>query len=108
MIKLLFAPSQILTINTSGKNQKRGNELSRVDAIDDHSVVIEDNLIKDIIPNSSVKKESYDVILDLSDKIILPGLIECHTHSVFTGSNFHFSKFIYYFKILIEHGCKEI
>ena len=86
MIKLLFAPSQILTINTSGKNQKKGRDFSDVNAIDEHSVVIENDLITDLIPNSSVKKNSFDAVLDLKGKIVLPGLIECHTHTVFTGS----------------------
>ncbi|UCH64905.1 MAG: imidazolonepropionase [Ignavibacterium sp.] len=86
MIKLLSTPSQILTINTSGKNLKRGKDLSEVNAVDEHSIVIEDDIIKDIIPNSSVKKKSFDVVLDLDDKIVLPGLIECHTHTAFTGS----------------------
>jgi len=86
MIKLLFDPSQILTLNTAGKNQKKGDEFSDVNVIDDHSVVIEDDLIADIIPNSSVKKSSFDAILNLNGKIILPGLIECHTHTVYTGS----------------------
>jgi imidazolonepropionase len=61
MLKLLSAPSQILTI-------------------------IEDDIIKDIIPNSSIKKKSFDAVLELEDKIVLPGLIECHTHTAFTGS----------------------
>ena len=86
MIKLLFAPSQILTIDTAGKHQKNGNEFSDVNTIDEHSVVVEDDIIKDIIPNSSVKKNSFDAVLDLKDKIVLPGLIECHTHTTFTGS----------------------
>jgi imidazolonepropionase len=86
MIKLLSAPSQILTLNTSGKNLKRGKELSDVNVIDGHSIVIEDDIIKDIIPNLSVNKNSYDAVLDLEDKIVLPGLIECHTHTAFTGS----------------------
>ena len=86
MIKLLSAPSQILTINTSGKNLKRGKDFSDVNAIDDHSIIIEDDIIKDIIPNSSVNKKSFNALLDLEGKIVLPGLIECHTHSAFTGS----------------------
>jgi imidazolonepropionase len=86
MKSLLFAPSQILTINTSGKNEKRSKEFSIVNALDGHSVVLEDDIIKDIIPNSSLNKNSFDAVLDLEGKIVLPGLIECHTHSTFTGS----------------------
>jgi imidazolonepropionase len=86
MQKLLFNPSQLLTINTNGKNLKRGSNLSEVDLVQDHSIVINDNLIADIIPNSSVNKNKFDKVINVTGKTVLPGLVECHTHSVFTGS----------------------
>lgn len=86
MLTLLFNPAQIITVNTKGKNYKRGIEMSDIAPLTAHSILLEDDLIKNIIPNSSVSKYSYDQKIDLTDKIILPGLIECHTHSVFAGS----------------------
>ncbi len=86
MKKLLFNPSQLLTLDTHGKNVKRGTDLSDIDLLEDHSIVINDNLIADIIPNSSVNKNKIDRIIDVTGKTVLPGLVECHTHSVFTGS----------------------
>lgn len=86
MKRLLYNPTQILTIDTSGKNVKRGIEFSNVNVLYDHSVLTENNLIADIIPNSSIKKTAFDTSLDLTGKIVLPGFIECHTHSAFTGS----------------------
>ncbi len=86
MKKLLFNPSQLLTLDTHGKNVKRGNDLSDIDLLQDHSIVINDNLIAEIIPNSSVNKNKIDRIIDVTGKTVLPGLVECHTHSVFTGS----------------------
>ena len=86
MQKLLFNPSQLLTIDTNSKNLKRGTDLSEVDLVHDHSIVLNDNLIADIIPNSSVNKNKFDIITDVTGKTVLPGLVECHTHSVFTGS----------------------
>ena len=86
MKKLLFSPSQIVTVNTNGKNFKRGKELSEINSIEDASIVIEDDIIKDIIPTKSVSKSSFDEVIDLNDKILLPGLVECHTHTAFTGS----------------------
>jgi imidazolonepropionase len=86
MQKLLFNPTQLLTLDTHGKNVKRGADLSELNLIHDHSIVISDDLIADIIPNSTVKKNKFDKIIDVSGKTVLPGLVECHTHSVFTGS----------------------
>jgi len=86
MKKLLFNPSQLLTLDTHGKNIKRGTDLSEIDLLHDHSIVINENLITDIIPNSSLNKNKFDQIIDVTGKTVLPGLVECHTHSVFTGS----------------------
>ena len=86
MIKILKDPSQIVTVNTNGRNYKRGNELNEVDVLTDHSIIIENDLIKDILPTKSIKNESDCYIIPVKDRTILPGFIECHTHSVFTGS----------------------
>jgi len=86
MKKLLYNPSQVVTVNTNGKNVKRGKELSEVDCLTEHSIVLEDDLIKDIIPTASVSKNNFEEIIDLTEKVVLPGLIECHTHTAFTGS----------------------
>ena len=86
MIKILKEPSQIVTVNTRGINCKRGNELNEVEVLTDHSIIIEDDLIKDIVPTKSIKNESGCIIIPVKDNTILPGFVECHTHSVFTGS----------------------
>lgn len=86
MQTLLFNPSVIVTVDTSGKNYKRGKELSEIGCLYDHSIIIEDDLIKDIIPNPTIKKNKFEKIIDVSGKIVLPGLVECHTHTAFAGS----------------------
>jgi imidazolonepropionase len=86
MIKILKGASQIVTVNTKGKNYKRGNELNEVGVLTEHSIIIEDDLIKDIIPTKSIKNESGCHIIQVKDKTILPGFVECHTHTVFAGS----------------------
>lgn len=86
MRTLISNPAQIVTVNTNGKNYKQGSEMNSLDIVYNHSILIEDNLILDLIPDTSVFKYSYDQKIDAANKIILPGLIECHTHSVFAGS----------------------
>jgi imidazolonepropionase len=86
MKTILFNPASLITINTDGKNFKRGNELSDIGQLFEHSVVIEDDLIKDIVPNSSTNKNNFDRIIDVTNKTVLPGLVECHTHTAFAGS----------------------
>ena len=54
MKTLLYNPSAIVTVDTSGKNFKRGKELSEIGCLYAHSIIIEDDLIKDILPTASV------------------------------------------------------
>ncbi len=86
MIKIFSNPAQIITVDTFGNNLKRGHELGEIGIVLEHSLVVEDDLIKDIVPNISVKNIYADEIIDVKDKIILPGLVECHTHTAFAGS----------------------
>ncbi|MCU0405466.1 MAG: imidazolonepropionase, partial [Ignavibacteriaceae bacterium] len=77
MKTLLFNPASMVTVTTSAKNYKRGKELNDIGCLFEHSVVIEDDLIKDILPTSSVDKNKFEKVIDL---------IECHTHTAFAGS----------------------
>ena len=86
MKTLVSNPEQIITVDTSGSNFKRGKKMNDLGLLSGHSIVIEDKIIKDIIPNQKIKKLKFDKTIDLKNKIILPGLIDCHTHTVFSGS----------------------
>jgi imidazolonepropionase len=86
MKTLLYNPASIVTVNTSGKNLKRGKELSDIGNLHDHSIVIEDHIIHDLISTNSVNKNNFEKIIDLAGKTVLPGLVECHTHTAFAGS----------------------
>ncbi len=85
-MKLLANSAQIVTVNTDGKNLKRGEDLKNIDVHTEHAIVIDDGIIKDLIPNKSIKNPSKYHIIDIQDKVILPGFVECHTHSAFAGS----------------------
>lgn len=86
MLKILANPSQIVTVDTFGKNEKRGAELNEIGLLTGHSIIIEDDTIKDIVPSGTIKNIEADEVIDAEGKIILPGLVECHTHTVFAGS----------------------
>jgi imidazolonepropionase len=86
MKKILFNPACIISVNTNGKNFKAGTDQSDIFPVYDHSIVFEDGTIKDLIPNSSFSQNSEYEIIDVKGKTILPGLVECHTHTAFAGS----------------------
>ena len=85
-MKLLVHSSQIVTVNTNGKNIKRGEDFKDIGVLTDHAIIVENDRIKDIVPNTSIKNPSKYDIIDVQDKVVLPGLVECHTHSAFAGS----------------------
>jgi imidazolonepropionase len=84
MIKVFYNPLQIATVDTKGKNYKRGKELGEIGILENHSILVENGIIKDFVPSSSINGK-YEKI-DVSGKVILPGLAECHTHTAFAGS----------------------
>lgn len=86
MKTILKNSSQIVTVNTNGDNYKRGSKANDLNVLTDHALILENGIIQDIIPNNSVKVNPNDIVLDLWDKVILPGFNECHTHTVFAGS----------------------
>ncbi len=48
-----------------------------------HSIVIENNIIKEVVPARDVKKKDFDVVYDAGKRggtVITPGLINTHTH----------------------------
>jgi imidazolonepropionase len=86
MMKILHNAARVVTVNTAGKNYKRGKDMGSIGLLENHSVIVEDNLISDIVPSSSVKNLSVYKVYDLTGKVLLPGLVECHTHTAFAGS----------------------
>ena len=86
MLKILKDSSQIVTVGTNGKNVKQGKDQSDLNVLTDHSIIIENDIIKDIIPTLSLKNSSVYEVIDLKDKTIFPGFIECHTHTVYAGT----------------------
>lgn len=86
MKTIIAYPSQVITVNTNGKNKKRGIEMSDIGIMNDVSIVCENGIVKDIIKSSKVVASKFDEVIDCKNKIILPGLVECHTHTVFAGN----------------------
>ncbi len=86
MKTLIKNAEQIVTVDTKGKNVKRGRSLTEISPLFNHSILIEDGIIKDFIPNLTAAKTEVDSTINAQNCIILPGLVECHTHAAYAGS----------------------
>ncbi|MDK2918948.1 MAG: imidazolonepropionase [Candidatus Petromonas sp.] len=83
---LIKNASEIVTC--SGFKAKVGKEMNELGIIKDGSVVIEDGIIKAIDETDKILKEFDEEefeIVDASNKTILPGFVDSHTHLVFGG-----------------------
>lgn len=85
MITLFTNASQIVSVESGSTNYKTGKDLNNVGIIENHSIVVENGLIKDIVTGRR-KPKKIDRIVDLQNRILLPGLVECHTHAAYAGS----------------------
>lgn len=86
MSLLIENAKQVVTCHTQGRKYKAGKFQSEIGVIENASIYCENGRIKWIgktVP-SAIKKTAKKKI-DASNKIVLPGLIDSHTHLVFAG-----------------------
>ena len=80
---LLKNAQQLVTAKDPGKPLS-GKEQSKLSITNDVSILIRDGLIYDIGDSDL----SADRVIDCRNNVILPGLIDAHTHIVYAGSRY--------------------
>lgn len=84
MIKRIKDPARILTFDTGGANRKKGTGMADPGALVGFDLIIQDGLVGDLIPTGSVLNSPHKVI-DAKGKLVIPGIVECHTHALHAG-----------------------
>lgn len=91
---LINNANEVLTVESDVKLPRRRKQMSDLGLKIEVSVLIESERIAMIAPLDEIKNEfphvvnSADVI-DARGKIVMPGLIDCHTHLVHGGTREH-------------------
>lgn len=92
MFKLLYNASKIVQICNQNQLYKAGQSMKEISILENSALVIKDSEIFDIGPNDPIleKYSSLDCEkIDLKNQCIIPGLVDGHTHPVFSGDRVH-------------------
>src|SRR5438132_3234695 len=85
--RVIAHASQIVCMSRRKERCKRGKELRQIGLISDGAVIVSDGIIQWLGRTSELPPIFPDAeVLDASGKVILPGLVDSHTHLVFAGS----------------------
>lgn len=75
-------------VTCKGSSPKKGKEMSDIGIIQGGAVVIEDGIIADVGTTDEILKKYSEAdykVIDASDKAVLPGFVDSHTHFIFGG-----------------------
>lgn len=75
-----------------GEAPKKGKAMSDLGVIQNGFVACEDDKIVAVGPMRKLKRSQISAdtkIIDAEGKVVMPGLIDCHTHLIFAGSRAH-------------------
>lgn len=76
---------QLVTVAANGERVKRGGQMRELHIHTNASLLIRDGLIFSIGTAEDAPPEEIEVI-DAGGRVVLPGFVDSHTHTVFAGS----------------------
>ncbi|HET7153095.1 MAG TPA: imidazolonepropionase [Candidatus Kapabacteria bacterium] len=83
---ILHNASQVVTVDAKGAPHKAGRAMREIGVMQNASVVIDSEKISAVLPTSGLQITKADTVIDCTDKVLLPGFVDSHTHAVFAGS----------------------
>jgi len=84
---IIHHASELITLDGYSDKPAIKSEMRKLSIIRDGAVAIKDGRIIDVGKTDELKKRySPEIEIDASNKIVLPGFIDAHTHLIFLGS----------------------
>ncbi|MFN4257949.1 MAG: imidazolonepropionase [Gemmataceae bacterium] len=84
---LLHHAAQLVTVSRSDETVKRGLSMRDIHIIPDGAMVVRDGVIDWVGPTAELPPvPAAAEVIDVSDKVVLPGFVDSHTHLIFAGS----------------------
>ncbi|RNA67019.1 imidazolonepropionase [Alteribacter keqinensis] len=83
--------NELLTVKGHSETPAVKEQMNNLHIIEDGAVLIEDDTIIDVGTTDKLKRKYADIlddaiVVDASNKVVAPGLVDPHTHLVFAGS----------------------
>lgn len=91
MTLLITNANQLITLASASKKARTGKEMSELNIIESGSMLIEDDRIVAVGTKEELQEQHPELIkqaqiIDASGHIVMPGLVDAHTHLVFGGT----------------------
>lgn len=89
-VDLMVINADQLVTCASGKRAVRGKDMQNVSLIENGALVIHEGVIVEV-GETSILQEKYRSrkIIDAKGKAVIPGLVDCHTHTPYAGNRYH-------------------
>ena len=77
---------ELIQVENQISKWRAGEEMSKLETMQEAYLVIEDNLISDFGSMTDLKDGNFDKIIDASGQMVFPSYCDSHTHLVYAGS----------------------
>jgi len=85
---LIQNAKEVVTVSAFGKRAKIGSEMRNLGVIEHGSIFVRDGIIEWVGRETDrmIEPSGEATVLDASEKVVMPGFVDSHTHLVFAGS----------------------